>query len=142
MAAKARLGAPLDFQRQCTLQAASALIFGVVLLVAPMPLLSMLDINPHDQLELVARMLGGMLFALGATLMSVRHTQDRVTRIRLAAGNATCDLSVAVFVAVAAYRGVIGPLGWLLVGTFTLNALTWALSVIGRTDMRGEPSAP
>src|SRR5688500_4198376 len=104
----------MDYRSVCTVQAASALAAGAALLVVPWLLLGLFGIATDDSTILVGRMLGGVLFALGATLIGVRDLEPGPTRIRVIVGNATCDACITVFLLAEAWRGGTGRLGWIL----------------------------
>ncbi len=79
--------------------------------------------SPHTLL--VARMLGAILLALGAMLVLVRDIVDEALCKRISVGNAIADLLIAGFVVKATAEGTLGPMGWVLVATFSLNVVTW-----------------
>ncbi len=107
----------------------SALGGGVVLLVWPALLLAPFGITPTPHVAIVARMLGGVLFALGATLAGVSEVTDRPTQIRVCVGNAVCDGAIATFLAVDTARGAIGVAGWALMAVFAGNCLSWLVAL-------------
>lgn len=115
----------MDFRSTCTVQAASALAGGVVLLVVPGVLLVIFGLGTAASTVLVARMLGGVLFALGATLIGVRDLASGPARTRVVVGNAACDACITVYLLAAASQGGLGRLGWLLALLFAVNAVSW-----------------
>jgi hypothetical protein len=78
---------------------------------------------------LVARMLGGVLFALGATLIGARDVEAGPTRIRVIVGNAACDVCITVFLLTDAWRGALPWTGWVLAALFASNALSWLVAL-------------
>ena len=121
-----------DFRTVCTVQAAASLTSGAALLIVPAPILGLFALPADQGTVLVARILGGVLFALGATLLGVRDVKDRDARVRVMMGNASCDLSVALLVGAASITGALGAAGWALAGLFALNAASWLLALRGR----------
>ena len=79
--------------------------------------------------QLVARMLGGVLFALGATLFGARDLDDREKKVRVAVGNAVCDGLITGWILMDAARGAISALGYVLAGLFAINCLSWLVSL-------------
>jgi hypothetical protein len=115
----------LDFRSTCVVQAVSALLAGAVLLVAPGVLLGLFGLAGPASTELLGRMFGGVLIALGATLIAARDLADPVARRWLLVGNAVCDAAITGFLALAVSGGLTGPIGWVLVALFAINAISW-----------------
>ena len=91
----------IDFRKVATIQAWSALVWGVVLLVIPSPILGILAIQADPSDLLLARLAGAMLFALAASLIVARDTTEEDQRSRLAFGNATADLAMVIVIGAA-----------------------------------------
>jgi hypothetical protein len=119
----------VDFASVVRIQMFSAIGGGVLLLAVPGLLLAPFGLGGSPGTEIVARLLGGVLFALGATLAGVRDVTDRPAQIRVCVGNAVCDGCIALFLAVDTTRGVIGVAGWLLVAIFAGNCLSWLVAL-------------
>ena len=119
----------MDFASVVRVQMVSALGGGVALLVVPGLLLAPFGLTPTPHLEVVARMLGGVLFALGATLAGVGGVTDRPTQIRVCVGNAVCDGSIALFLTVATLGATLNLFGWALVAIFAGNCLSWLVAL-------------
>ena len=122
----------IPFRRVCTVQASAALIWGVLLLVLPGVVLGLLGVQADASELLVGRFGGGMMFALGATLWTVRDTTDEDQKTRVAVGNATCDAALALFLAEGFYSGsTSGFIGGMVVFFFALNTFSWLGTRIG-----------
>jgi hypothetical protein len=117
----------LDYRVVCTLHAGSALGGGLAVVAVPGLLLPWFGITADPSAQLVARILGGVLVALGATLWAARDAADRSARRTVIAGNLVCDATVAALIGVAAWKGAVGPLSWSLATLFAANAATWVL---------------
>jgi len=123
----------MSFRQVCGTQAWSALLFGVLLLATPGLILRLLAVPVDASTALLVQVLGGMLFALGATLHAVKAAPlDGAARTRIAVGNATCDGLVGVLFAVAAGTDRVGPLGWLFAVLFGVNVVTWLVTLRDR----------
>jgi len=120
------------YRTVCTAQAGASLAGGFVLLILPAPLLGFFTLPTDPSTQLVARILGAVLFALGATLLGVRDVADRDQRTRVIAGNAACDLSVTILLLSATVAGALGPTAWLLTALFAANAGSWMLAYRNR----------
>jgi hypothetical protein len=118
-----------SFRAVCTTQAAASLGSGALLLALPWPVLSLFALPLDHGTQLVARMLGGVLFALGATLLGVRDVREPDARKRVMIGNAACDGSLAILLAGAAAGGKLPMLGWGLAALFAINAGSWLLAL-------------
>ena len=90
-----------SFRTVCTTQAAASLSSGALLLLLPSPVLGLFSLPADVGTQIVARMLGGILFALGATLLGARDVTAPDQRIRIMLGNAVCDGCIAVILAAA-----------------------------------------
>lgn len=121
----------LDFRKVATLQGWSALIWGIILLVAPSPVLGILAIQADASDLVLARLAGAMLFALGATLFVARETTEEDRRTRVAFGNATADLAMVVVLGTATFTGVLGPVGYGVSALFAVNVASWLATRIG-----------
>jgi hypothetical protein len=119
----------VDYRSVCTIQAASALIGGTVLLLMPASLLLLFGLETDVSTLLVARMLGGMMFALGATLIGARELDAGPTRVRVIVGNATCDLCITVFLLADCYRGALGWPAGALALLFASNIASWLVTL-------------
>lgn len=119
----------MDYRSVCTMQAASALVGGTALLLMPALVIGVFGIGTEASTLLVTRMLGGVLFALGAALIGARELEAGPTRTRVIVGNAACDLCITLFLLADAYRGVTGRLGWVLALLFLSNALSWLVAL-------------
>ena len=119
----------MDFRAVCTTQAFSALGGGAFLLVLPGPLLSLFGLGTESGTQLVARMLGGVLFALGATLFGVRDLEPRDQRIRVTVGNAVCDGLITGWIALDVARGALPMLALVLVALFAINCASWLITL-------------
>lgn len=112
------------FRTTCTVQSVASLVGGAALLLVPGPLLGLFGLAGPDA-AIVARILGGVLFALGATLLGVRDVTDRDQRTRVIVGNLSCDGSVAILLLSASASGALGAAGWALTALFAANAASW-----------------
>jgi len=121
----------LDFRRVATLQGQAALAWGILLLALPSPVLRVLALQTDEGGLLLARMAGGMLFALGATLFVARDALPPDAKTRVALGNATCDLAMLIVFSTAAYTGTVGPVGYMVSLMFGINAAAWVATRIG-----------
>ena len=101
----------MDYPSVVRIQTFSALGGGDLLLAAPQLLLWPFAIDGTPHVLLLARLFGGVLFALAATLAAVRDLRDVPMQTRVCVGNAVCDGCIALFVAVDAGRGALGPAG-------------------------------
>lgn len=119
----------MDFRGVVRIQMGSALGGGVVLLLVPGLLLAPFGITPTPHVEIVARMLGGVLFALGATLAGVAGVTDRPAQVRVCVGNAVCDGALALFLGVGTISGTLSVFTWGLVAVFAGNCLSWLLAL-------------
>jgi phage tail tape-measure protein len=97
----------------------------------------MLTLESDEGHLLLARLAGGMLFALGTTLFVARHTREPEHRTRIAMGNAACDVALLIVFATSALTGTIGPVGFVVSVMFGVNAGCWVGTRIGAT-----PTAP
>jgi hypothetical protein len=121
-----------SFRTVCTTQAASALASGALLLVLPWPVLALFSLPTEPGTQIVARILGGVLFALGATLLGARDVEDPSQRLRILLGNAVCDGSVAVLLLASVATGTLTLSGAGLALLFAVNAGTWLLVLRSR----------
>lgn len=114
------------YRRVCTVQAAAAVIWGLLLLFLPGFVLGLLGVQTDAGGLLVGRFAGGMMFALGATLTACRDFEDDALKARVAFGNAACDLSLAGFLGWGFSQGLTsGFLGGMVVFFFVLNTVSW-----------------
>jgi hypothetical protein len=119
----------MNYTSVCRIQALSSLVAGAVLLVVPGPLLALFGLPGDLGTQVLARMLGGVLWALGATLIVAKDASDRESRTRVCIGNAVCDGCVAMFLSAYTLRGALSATGWILVAIFAWNALSWLLAL-------------
>lgn len=116
----------LDFRGTCTSHAVTAVSLGSALILFTSLFLGVFGLGSTSEV-LLARLAGGFLLALGATLFAVRETDDpRLQRITVA-GNGTCDVVLTVVVALAAPG--LGVSGWVLAALFGVNALSWLVLI-------------
>jgi hypothetical protein len=119
----------MSFRAVCSTQAASSLVSGAVLLVLPSPLLGLFGL-PHDAgTQIVARILGGVLFALGASLLGARELTGREARVRVMLGNAVCDGCVALLLGSAWLAGQLPTTGAALALLFAGNCVSWLVAL-------------
>ena len=116
----------MNFRATCMTQGASAVLFGAVLLVLPGPLLLLFGFGGPD-VEVVGRIAGGMMLALGATLLSVRDVGPEL-RLQVCIGNGLCDVALTVLLALATRDHVANQLGYALTAIFLANALSWGIA--------------
>lgn len=114
-----------DYRSVCRVHAGSALGGGLVLLLLPQLLLGVFGLGRGWETVVVGRMLGAILFALGATLLAAAEITDPVLRRRVAIGNGACDLSITLFLGAGCATGALPLPAWLLVLLFGGNALSW-----------------
>ena len=127
-----------NYRAVCATQAASSLVAGVVLLLFPVVLLGPLGLPTEVGTQVVARILGGVLFALGATLIGAREATDGPTVLRVTVGNLVCDASVALLITSATVSGALGPLGYGLAALFASNAVSWLVSLRAARGGQGQ----
>ena len=114
------------YRRVVLIQATAALVWGLLLLVFPQFVLGLLGLQVDASGLLVGRFAGGMMFALGATLTSVRDLTDRSSRTRVALGNAACDASMVLVLGYAFQTGLTGGfIGGMVVFFFVMNTVSW-----------------
>lgn len=128
------------YRRVTTVQAAAALIWGLLLLGLPAFVLGLLGMEPDSVAQVIGRFAGAMMFALGATLTAVRDLEDRDLQRRVALGNALCDLSLVGVLGFAFWSGLTsGPIGGMVVFFFVLNTVSWIGTAVSG---RPAPAAP
>ncbi len=114
------------YRRVCTIQSAAAVIWGALLLALPSFVLGLLGMENDASGLLVGRFAGGMMFALGATLTTCRDFTDDALRARVAYGNATCDVLLAIILGYAYQQGLTsGFIGGMIVFFFSMNTISW-----------------
>ena len=114
------------FQRVVRTQGAAAVLWGLILVVWPGALFSLLGTTTDDAGLLMGRFAGGMLFALGVTLFAIRDTADPAVRRTVAIANGVTDLVMAVVLLLAAVFGITsGFMAWMIVFFFALNTVSW-----------------
>lgn len=101
---------------------------GTVLFAYPPLLLGLLGLEGPG-LVVVVRLLGGILFALGATLLGAREVTERTAQRAVSIGNLSCDLSLGVMLAGATWAGTLSRFGWFLAVVFWVNAVSWAVAL-------------
>jgi len=121
----------LDFRKVATLQAWMALVWGIVLLALPGLVLTLLAVPADGAHRLLTQMVGGMLFALGATLFAARETVAEDLRTRIAYGNATCDLAMMILFITAAVAEDVGLVGFPVAAIFGVNVVCWVATRVG-----------
>jgi hypothetical protein len=115
----------MDYRTTCLAQGASAIGGGALLLLLPGPILGGFAFDSPPAALLFARMFGAALLALGGSLLAAREL-DPVARRPLVAANAACDAALTLAVGGGVGAGLVGPLGWVLVGLFAVNGASWA----------------
>lgn len=114
------------YRRVCTVQAAVAVIWGLILLIAPGFVIGLLGAETDAAGLLIGRFGGGILFALGGTLSALRDVTDPVLRRRVALANATCDAAVALALGLGFQAGTTsGFVGGMVVFFFGFNTISW-----------------
>lgn len=122
-----------SFKQVCMTQAFSALGFGVALLVVPKVLLAVMGVAAEPSEKLLAQILGGMLFALGASLYAVHDaTLSPAAKTRIAVGNAVCDGLCAVLFVTGTWCDAVGVAGWAFGALFALNVASWLVTLRDR----------
>jgi hypothetical protein len=116
-----------SFRTVCTIQAAASLSSGALLLLVPWPALVLFAIPTDAGTQLVARMLGGVLFALGATLLGAREVTEPAARTRIMLGNAVCDACIAIQIVASLATHTLPGTGWILAALFAANAGSWVV---------------
>jgi hypothetical protein len=121
------------FHQVATSQGWTAVIAGVVLLLFPEPLLGLFGLQSTPAEAVLGRIGGGMMFALGITILVARKLQDVQSQQRIAVGNATCDVALALWLGWATHNGVLAaPIGWLLTAAFVSNVVQWGATLVPR----------
>jgi hypothetical protein len=118
----------MNHRATCTMQAGSCFVSGTVLFAYPPLVLGLLGLDGPGLVVLV-RLLGGILFALGATLLGAREVTDRTAQRAVSIGNLSCDLSLGVMLAGATWAGTLSAFGWFLAVVFWVNAASWAVAL-------------
>lgn len=113
-----------DFRNTATSQAVSAFAGAAALLLVPDALLGVFGVEGAG-VGLVGRLAGGMMLALGATLWGARGLSDTHLQRVIVAGNASCDLTLAVAFGHAAMHGTTNGFGYGLSVLFAANAASW-----------------
>ena len=125
-----------DFHGTCTSHGVTAIVLGGALLVATPLFLSLFALSTPSEI-LLARLAGGFLLALGATLLGVRDVTDPRLQRRVVLGNGSCDIVLTgVFAASSSW---LGTPGWILAALFSVTALSWA---VAWPRERGQASVP
>lgn len=115
----------MDYRTQCRMQGASALSFGAAMLAVPAWLVGWFGIDGGLGVEVVGRLCGAMLVALGVTVAAAGDLEDHALQRRVAVANGLVDGGVACIFAVYVGFGLVGSLGWAIVALFAVNCLTW-----------------
>ena len=114
------------FERVARMQGGAAVVWGLVLVIWPQALYLLLGASSDEAGHLMGRFAGGMMFALGVSILAVRSSQDIQIRRTVALANAATDLVMAAVLLLAAVAGTTsGVVAWMVVFFFLLNTVSW-----------------
>jgi hypothetical protein len=119
----------MSYRSVCTAHAGAALLGGFAVLLMPGPMLQLFALEVSDTTQLVGRMFGGVLFALGGTLVVAREVTVRRAQVTLMMTNAACDAALALALALFAWQTQGSPLLWGLAALFTINLGSWLVAL-------------
>ena len=95
-------------------------------MLVPGVVLQLLGVEPNGGTELIGRVAGGMLIAVGSTLLGTQDEKNAPTRRQIALGNAFCDGALAVVFFQAAQNGLTrGAASWMVGVVFVANGVMW-----------------
>lgn len=119
----------MDYRTTCSIQAGNCFLPAVVLFAVPASFAGWLGLDPTLGNAVLVRALGGLLFALGATLLGARDLEDAAAKRVVALGNFSADGALGIVFGSAGLAGALGPLGSLLGAVFLASAVGWVVVV-------------
>jgi hypothetical protein len=119
----------ISYRSVCTAHAGAALLGGFAVLLMPGPMLQLFALEATDTTQLVGRLFGGVLFALGGTLVVAREVTMRRSQVVLMMTNAACDAALAMAIGLFAWQSQGSPLLWGLAALFAVNLGSWLVAL-------------